>query len=212
MVGWRHWLNGHEFEQALGDCERQGSLAYCSPCPDTTERLIATNEELWGFLGSSSGKRIHLQWRKLLFDSWVGKFPWRRHSLLTAVFLGFPCGSDGKESTCNAGDLGSLPGLGRSPGGGHGNPLQYSCLENPHGQMSLMGYSPQGHKDSDMHERLSTAQHIRNYSSGKPLPTIPNPFHPFYWALSSHLCVVIAINLSSLHCKITASLFLWLLH
>ena len=39
--------------------------------------------------------------------------------------------SDGKESTCNAGDLGSIPGLGRSSGEGHGNPLQYSCLENP---------------------------------------------------------------------------------
>ena len=45
--------------------------------------------------------------------------------------MGFPGGSDGKESTCNAGDLGSMPGLGRSPGGGHGNPLQRSCLENP---------------------------------------------------------------------------------
>ena len=44
--------------------------------------------------------------------------------------MGFPGGSDGKESTCNAGDLGSIPGLGRSPGGGHGYPLQYSCLEN----------------------------------------------------------------------------------
>ena len=44
--------------------------------------------------------------------------------------MGFPGGSDGKESTCNAGDLGSIPGLRRSPGGGHGNPLQYSCLEN----------------------------------------------------------------------------------
>ena len=42
-----------------------------------------------------------------------------------------PGGSDGKESTCNAGDLGLIPGLGRSPGGGHGNPFQYSCLENP---------------------------------------------------------------------------------
>ena len=40
-------------------------------------------------------------------------------------------GSDGKESACNAGDLGSIPGSGRSPGGGHGHPLQYSCLENP---------------------------------------------------------------------------------
>ena len=42
-----------------------------------------------------------------------------------------PCSSDGKESACNAGDPGSIPGLGRSPGDGHGNPLYYSCLENP---------------------------------------------------------------------------------
>ena len=49
-----------------------------------------------------------------------------------------------KESTCNEGDLFSIPGLERSPGGRHGNPLQYSCLENPHGQRSLAGYSPWG--------------------------------------------------------------------
>ena len=45
--------------------------------------------------------------------------------------LGFPGGSDGKESICNVGDLSLIPGLGRSPRGGHSNPLQYSCLENP---------------------------------------------------------------------------------
>ena len=45
--------------------------------------------------------------------------------------MGFPYSSVGKESACNAGDLGSIPGLGRSPGEGNGNPLQYSCLENP---------------------------------------------------------------------------------
>ena len=73
---------------------------------------------------------------------------------------GFPGGSDGKESTCNEGDLGSIPGLGRSPGGGHGNPLQYSCQENLHGQRNLMGYSPQGLKESDMTERLTTAHMI----------------------------------------------------
>jgi len=56
------------------------------------------------------------------------------------------------------GDLGSIPDLGRSPGGGHSNPYQYSCLENPHGQRSLMGYGPQGHKESDRPEQLSTAQ------------------------------------------------------
>ena len=47
------------------------------------------------------------------------------------VFQGFPGGSDGKESACNVGDPGSIPGSGRSPGGEHGNPLQCSCWENP---------------------------------------------------------------------------------
>ena len=53
------------------------------------------------------------------------------------------------------GNLGLIPELGRPPGEGHGNPLQYSYLENPHGQ-SLVGYSPWGHKESDMTEQLST--------------------------------------------------------
>ena len=61
---------------------------------------------------------------------------------------------------CNVGDLDSIPGLGRSLGGEHGNPLHYSCLENAHGQRSLVGYSPWGRKESDTTERLSTAQHI----------------------------------------------------
>ena len=56
-------------------------------------------------------------------------------------------GSDGKELACKVGDLGSISGLGRSPGGGHGNPLQYSCLENPHEQRSLAGCSPWGCKE-----------------------------------------------------------------
>ena len=58
----------------------------------------------------------------------------RSFSFFTYGFLG---GSDGKEFTYNAGDLGLIPGLGRPPGRGHGNPLHYSCLENPHGQRSL---------------------------------------------------------------------------
>ena len=60
----------------------------------------------------------------------VGKIPWRRDRLPIPVFLGFPGGSDSQESTCNAGDLVSIPGLGRSPGRGHGSPFQYFCLEN----------------------------------------------------------------------------------
>ena len=69
--------------------------------------------------------------------------------------LGFPSGSDGEESACNTGDLGAIPGLGRSPGEGHGNPFQYLGLENPPGQRSLVGYSPQGCKELDTTERLS---------------------------------------------------------
>ena len=63
------------------------------------------------------------------FNSWVSKIPSRRDRLPTPVFLGFPGGSAGKESTCNAGDLGLIPGLGRFPGEGNSYPLQYSGLE-----------------------------------------------------------------------------------
>ena len=63
-------------------------------------------------------------------DPWVRKSPWKRDRPPTPVFLGFPCGSAGKESACNVGDLGLIPGLGRSPGEGKGYPLQYSGLEN----------------------------------------------------------------------------------
>ena len=63
-------------------------------------------------------------------DSWVRRTCWQRERLPTPVFLGFPCGSAGKESVCSAGDLGLIPELGRSPGEGGGSPLQYSGLEN----------------------------------------------------------------------------------
>ena len=69
--------------------------------------------------------------------------------------MNFPGSSDGKESTYNVGGLGMIPVLGRFPGGEHGNPLQYPCLENPHGKQSLAGYRSWGHKESDMTERLS---------------------------------------------------------
>ena len=66
--------------------------------------------------------------------------------------MGFPTGSDGKESACNVGDQGPIPGLKRTPGRGHGNPLQYSCLENSYERRSLAGYSPWGHKELDTTE------------------------------------------------------------
>ena len=84
--------------------------------------------------------------------------------------------SAGKESACNAGDPDSIPGSGRSPGGWHGSPLQYSCLENPHGQKSLGSYSPWGHKQSDTTEWLSTTQHTRLYGrngAGSEITFIP---------------------------------------
>jgi len=70
--------------------------------------------------------------------------------------MGFPGGSAVKNPPANAGDVDLIPGLGRSPGGGHGNPLQYSCLENPHGQRSLAGYSLWSLRDSDTTEHTRT--------------------------------------------------------
>ena len=61
----------------------------------------------------------------------------------------FPGGSVGKELACNVRDLGLILGWEDFPAGGNGNPLQYSCLENPQGQRSLAGYSPWGHKELD---------------------------------------------------------------
>ena len=82
----------------------------------------------------------------------IGKF-WDSLKLNVDFLLGrdwvpqpFPGGSDGKQSACNVGDLGLIPGLRRSPGRGQGNPLQCFCLENPHGQRNLMAHSgPKGY-------------------------------------------------------------------
>ena len=78
------------------------------------------------------------------------------------VYIGVPCGSDGEESACNAGDLGLIPGLGRSPGEGYGYPLLEFCPGEFHAQRSLAGYSPRGHKEADMTEQL-THTHTRMY-------------------------------------------------
>ena len=75
---------------------------------------------------NNNNKSRESGFRSFTLESWV----WRAG----AAFQGLPLnrsGSDSKESACNVGELGSIPGLGRSPGGGHGNLLQYSCLENP---------------------------------------------------------------------------------
>ena len=73
---------------------------------------------------------------------------------------GFPSGSDGKDSARNVGDLGPIPGLGRFPAGGHGNPLQYSRLENPHGRRRLSGYGLWGRKESGTTEMTLARTHL----------------------------------------------------
>ena len=88
--------------------------------------------------------------RRPWFYSWDGKIPRRRDRLHTPVFLGFLCGSAGKESACSA-DLDSIPGLGRSPGEGKGYPPQYSDVEK---SMDCV-YSPWRRKESDTTEPLS---------------------------------------------------------
>ena len=93
--------------------------------------------QLWGSIVTS-----YCLWQKPLLG------------VYTDVPMDFPGVSDGKASAYNPGDPGSTPGLGRSPGEGNGNPLQYSCLEKSHGWRSLVGYSLWGHKESDTMEQL----------------------------------------------------------
>ena len=90
---------------------------------------------------------------------------------------GLPWWLNGKVSTCNAGDLGSIPGSERSPRGGHGKPLQYFCLENPHGQRSRAGYSPRGPKELDTTEQLNTHMVCVCQSQPPNLSLLPFPPH-----------------------------------
>ena len=79
-------------------------------------------------------------------------------------YMGF-CGAQWLR-IYNAGEPGSIPGLRRSPGGGHGNPFQYSCPENPHGQRSLAGYSSQGRTELDTTKRPSSRSSMCCISHG----------------------------------------------
>ena len=85
---------------------------------------------------------------------------------LSDISLGFPGGAEVKASACSVGDLGSIPGLGRSPGEGNGIPLQYSCLENPMDRGAWWLQST-GRKESDTTERLHFHFHFRKFNSGQ---------------------------------------------
>ena len=105
----------------------------------TTRKTIALSR--WTFLGKVMSlllnmlKRTKLSLQKVSNGSQLGAiFPTRRYLVMSGDIFGLPWWLSDKESVCNAGvagDAGSIPGLGRSRGGRHGNPLQYSCLENP---------------------------------------------------------------------------------
>ena len=137
--------------------------------------------ELWGvlYIVSASHEVQRYELRK------------PRDRLPTPAFSGFPdrlpSGSDNKESSCNVGDLGLIPGLGRSPGGGHCKPLQYSCLENSNGQRSLVGQYPWGRKELDVTERSTHNMGV----------------HPKSWDSCFHLS-----SAASWHCGLGRSLFL----
>ena len=94
-------------------------------------------------------------WERV-FECWYQMIPHLKESTWVFLCLGFPGVSEGKKFSYNTGDLGLIPGLERSPGGSHGSPLHYYCLENPHGQRSLAGYCPWGRQEWDMIEWLRT--------------------------------------------------------
>ena len=98
--------------------------------------------------------------------------------------MGFLHGSDGKEFACNAGDLDLISGLRRSPGEGNDNPLQYSCVENPHGQRILTDCNPRGRKGSDMTEWQSTAQMV--LSAQSTAPDGSKRLHQGVWAIDTN--------------------------
>ena len=100
--------------------------------------------------------------------SWIRRIRWRRDRLPTPVFLGFPCGSASKESACNEGNMGSIAGLGRSPGEGNGYPLQYSGLENFMESMR----NPWGCKESETTERLSLSLFFFHWVLAEGLGTL----------------------------------------
>ena len=142
-------------------------------------------------------KKLQSESTQLITMIWKASKETHTAMLLTPLFMGFPAGSDGKESACIVGDLGLIPGSGRSPGGGYGNPLQCPWVSlvaqtvkkswfDPwfgkipwrrawqptpvflpgefHGQRSLAGCNPWGHKESAMTEWLSVARHAASSS------------------------------------------------
>ena len=111
-------------------------LTLLRPCGQEPARLLCP----WDFPGKNTEVGCHFLLKGMFLTQ----------KLNPSLLHWLPWWLSGKESACQSGDSDSIPGLGRSPGEGNGNPFQYSCLENPHEQRSLVGYSPWGHKELDM--------------------------------------------------------------
>ena len=151
-------LPPHGLQHARPPCSSPAPRVYSNSCPlsrwchpTISSSVVPYCSHLQSFPTSGSFQMSQF----FASGSQRGKIPWRRNRLPTPVFLDFPGGSDSKESACNARNLGSIPGLGRSPGEGHAT--HSSILPGEfHGQRSLGSYSPWGHKESDKTEQIST--------------------------------------------------------
>ena len=150
-----------------------------------------------------------LQCRRLWFDSWVRKVCWRGDRLPTSVFLGFPCGSADEESACNVEDLGSIPGLGRSPGERNGYPSSILAWRIPWAE-EPGGYNPWGHKESNTTKRrtlpLFTFIHHQSFTfhlslfNWPPLTISPFSFPvPFWLPLLCFIFYILHMNEIKLH-------------
>ena len=181
MVGWHHQHTGHEFEKTPGDSEGQGSLVHCSlwgrKDSNTTtmlkEKRLPTELVSQSCLVMSNSLPPHglySPWNSPGQSTEVGRL-----SLLQAIFPtqgsnlgllheGFPGGSTGKESSYNAGDLGSISVLGRSPGEGKGYPLQYSRLENSMNCI-VHGVAKSWTQQNDFHFHFQANQDLPIFSS-----------------------------------------------
>ena len=155
ILGWRKWqpasvvLPGESYEQNSLDGYLHFPYCLQEDVPLEKWEVSAFAVSLFGLVLITSSVHIPFNFHPPLFIS------------------GFPGGADSKESACNAGDLGSIPGLRRSPGEGNGNPFQYSCLENSM-DSNLVCYSPRGGKESDLTEQLTLPLFISCWYLRKP--------------------------------------------
>ena len=157
-TAWPGFLSGTSIRTSRMPMSTTCCLRTSSSGPTTRSRWLPTTAPGWA---STAAKSPSGRYREVSGDS--GRcFSFSKVCACGILYspspnVGFPGGSDGKESTCLSGDLGFIPGSGRSLGEGNGNPLEYLCLGKSHGQRSLEGYSSWGQKELDTTERQSSS-------------------------------------------------------